>query len=127
MRALFGPLTDGAPLSTHWRIETVHAVRAGAVPVVLSTIYGARFAVEVFRADPDGPPPVGRAGALAVHLVNGGDGSSRTAELAGLGAMALARELERRLAAGASIPRGLTTYRERIAVDPDGIFDIPLA
>src|SRR5690606_5054812 len=33
VRALFGTLADGAPLSTHWRVETVHAVRAGAVPV----------------------------------------------------------------------------------------------
>ncbi len=126
VRALFGALGEGGPLSTHWRIESVHAVRAGAIPVVMSTIYGQRFAVEIFRADPGGPAPIARAGGLALHLVNRGDGSSRTNELAGLGVMALGRALDEQIAAGAQAPAGLETHRDRTARDPRGSFHIPV-
>lgn len=124
VRALFGPLREGSPVSTHWKIEAIYGVREGAVPVVMSTIYGSKFAVEIFRDDPDGPTPVARARGLALHLVNGGDGSSRTSELHGLGVMALGRALQERRAEGAPMPRGLRTFRER---DPNGDFDVPLA
>lgn len=126
VRALFGPLREGSAISTHWRIESLHAARAGAIPLVMSTIDGRRFAVEVFRGDPQGSQPIARAGSLALHLVNQGDGSSRTDELTGLGVMALARALEARLSAGAPIPNALGTHRERTARHPLGSFDVPV-
>jgi hypothetical protein len=126
VRALFGTLEEGSAISTHWRLESVHAVRAGAIPVVMSTIYGGRFALEIFRDEADGPTPIARARGLALHLLNHGDGSSRTAELNGLGVMALGRALEERRAEGAPLPSGLDTYRRRTARDPEGIFDIPV-
>lgn len=125
-RLPFGSLTDGSAISTHWRIESVNAIRGGAIPVVMSTIYGGRFAVEIFRADADGPSPIGRARGLALHLVNEGDGASRTNELQGLGVMALGRALDEQLAAGASLPGGLETYRDRMAQAPNGAFAIRL-
>jgi hypothetical protein len=127
VRALFGPLREGRTLFRHWRIESVHAVRAGAIPVVMSARGGHRFAVEVFRDAADGPPPIARARGLALCLVNGGDGSARTHEAAGRGVMALGRALSARRAAGAPIPRGLLTHAERMAREPDGFFDVPLA
>lgn len=126
VRALFGPLREGSAISTHWRIESLHAARAGAIPLVMSTIDGRRFAVEVFRSDPQGSQPIARAGSLALHLVNQGDGSSRTDELTGLGVMALARALEARLSAGAPIPNALGTHSERTARHPLGSFDVPV-
>lgn len=124
VRALFGPLVEGSPISTHWRLEAVHGVRAGAIPVVLSTTDGQRFAAEIFRDDPGSARPVARAGELALYLVNRGDGHSPTDEAFGLGVMALGRELEGRLAAGALLPSGLGKHGER---DPRGVFDVPLA
>lgn len=124
VRALFGPLVEGSPIATHWRLEAVHGVRAGAIPVVLSTAHGQRFAAEIFRDDPEAARPVARAGGLALYLVNRGDGRSPTDELFGLGVMALGRELEGRLAAGAAVPGGLGKHSER---DPRGVFDVPLA
>lgn len=124
VRALFGSLREGSAISTHWRLESVHAVRAGAIPVVMSTIYGGRFAVEIFREEAEGPNPIARARGLALHLHNNGDGSSRTAELNGLGVMALGRALEARRAEGAPLPAGLDTYRARTAREPHGVFDI---
>lgn len=126
VRALFGALREGSAISTHWHLESVHAVRAGAIPVVMSTIYGGRFGVEIFREEAGGPTPIARARGLALHLLNHGDGTSRTAELNGLGVMALGRALEERRAEGAPLPAGLDTYRRRTARDPDGIFDIPV-
>jgi len=126
VRALFGSLGEGSAISSHWRIESLHAVRSGAIPVVMSTIYGGRFAVEIFRDDPSGPPPIARAGGLALKLVNRGDGGSRTDELRGLGVMALGRALEARLADGAPVPSGLQTFAERMARDPHGAFDVPV-
>jgi hypothetical protein len=124
VRALFGPLREGA-LVEGARIEVIHAVRAGAIPVVLSTAEGNRFAVEVFRLDL-ASPALAPAGPLAVYLVNRGDGRRSTPEPVGLGARALARALERRVAGGAPVPDALTTQRERSARHPAGIFHVPV-
>lgn len=126
VRALFGPLREGSPVSTHWRIESVYAVRSGAIPIVMSTIYGGRFAVEIFRHGAGDARPIATAGSLALFLVNQGDGSSPTSELHGLGVMALGRELEARLAQGATLPPGLVTYSRRTSWDPAGDFGVPL-
>lgn len=124
VEALFGDLT-GRVIEGHWRIEAVHAVRAGAIPVVFSIRTGQRFAAEVFRWDPTDPAPLGRAGELAIYLANGGDGATATHEMGGLGARALGRALQARLASGAPVPEGLTSLGVRSRLHPRGAFDIP--
>ncbi|MFK7989597.1 MAG: hypothetical protein AB8I08_26505 [Sandaracinaceae bacterium] len=123
---LFGSIAVGTAVSTHWRVEKIHAVRAGAIPVVMSTIYGDRFALEVFRDSANGPTPITRTRGLALFLVNGGDGGSPTDELFGLGVMALGAALENE-ATTASIPSALLPHAERHARYPNGAFDIPTA
>lgn len=125
VRALFGALGEGADVGSHWRIEAIFALRAGAIPVVLSTRSGHRFAVEVFRAAAD-PAPLATAGPLGVYVVNRGDGDEPTDEASGLGAIALARALEGRLAAGAPVPADLVTMPERRRRHPTGVFHVPV-
>lgn len=123
---LFGSLRPGTLLEGHWRIERLHGLRAGAIPVVLSARDGSRFAAEVFRADADGPTPVGDAGPLALYLVNRGDGDAATDEVAGLGVQALARALRGRLDEGAEVPDALVTHATRRRAHPAGVFHVPL-
>lgn len=125
-RALFGSLQAGSVIEGA-RIEAVHAPRAGALPVVLTASDGSRFALELFRRDAASAPPLAQAGELALYLVNRGDGRRSTPEPVGLGARALARALEARLAEGAPIPDALTTFAERRALHPGGVFHVPLA
>ncbi|MGE3636516.1 MAG: hypothetical protein AB7P00_41815, partial [Sandaracinaceae bacterium] len=49
--ALFAALPAGAELEGNWRVEAIYDVRGGAIPVVLSTRTGRRFALEVVRHD----------------------------------------------------------------------------
>ena len=126
VQALFGALTPGSALSSHWRIEAVYDVRAGAIPVVLATLSGHRFAVEIFLGGPDAPG-IATAGPLALYLVNRGDGSSSSDESAGLGVMALGNALAARLAEGAVVPDGLVTLAQRRRQHPVGVFHIPTA
>ncbi|MBX3273996.1 MAG: hypothetical protein KF729_27270 [Sandaracinaceae bacterium] len=126
VRALFGALGPGAEIGSHWRLEALYAVRAGAIPVVLSTRSGERFGVEIFRAS-EGAPALATAGGLALYLVNRGDGARASGQAAGLGVEALARVLEGRLTAGAPVPSALTTLDERARAHPTGVFHIPLA
>lgn len=127
VQALFGELREGRAIEGHWTIEARYGVRAGAIPVVMSSLDGSRFALEVFRADDGGPAPLARAGALALYLVNRGDGRSSTPEHAGLGVLALARALSARLAEGAPVPAALSTHAERRVRHPNGVFHVPLA
>ncbi len=124
VRALLGELRAGAGLGS-WRVEAVYDVRAGGIPLVLSTQSGRRFAVEVFRLGDDSAPLV-TARSVGLYLVNRGDGSASTDEAAGLGVAALGRALETRLANGAPIPEALTTLSERRARHPTGIFHVPV-
>lgn len=126
VQALFGQLTPGSALSSHWRIEALYDVRAGAIPVVLATLSGHRFAVEVFLGGADARA-LATAGPLALYLVNRGDGSSSSDESAGLGVMALGRALEARFAEGAVVPEGLGTIADRRRQYPVGVFHIPTA
>ena len=127
VRALFGSLAGGGVVAGGWRVEAVYGERAGAIPVVMSTPSGERFAVEVFRDDARGPAPISRADGLALTLVNRGDGASRTNEQLGLGVMALGGALHARRVEGAPIPEGLRTWRERVELRPDGWYDVPVA
>ena len=123
VRAFLGPLREGATVE-RWRIESVHAVRHGAIPLVLSGA-GGRFAIEILRRDPSLSAPAD-AGPLSILVQNRGDGARATREEQGLGAMAIARALEARIAAGARVPAGLLTQPERAACGPDAILHVPV-
>lgn len=125
VRAFFGTIEPGVVLEGRWTVEAVHAPRMGGVPVVLSD-GGARFAVEVLRRDPEGPSPVARTARVDIFLSNRGDGSHRSDETNGLGAMALGRALAAREAGGAT-PPALMTHRERSSRHPVGIFTVPVS
>ena len=122
-RATLAGLEPGQVIEGHWRVESVFAVRAGAVPVVLSTTRGERFAVEIFRADPSAAAPLAETATLALYLVNRGDGATVTDEAAGLGVRALGRALAARQAVA---PAGLTSLTERQRRHPGGIFHVPV-
>jgi hypothetical protein len=122
-RAALAGLEPGQVLEGHWRVESIFAIRAGAVPVILSTTRGERFAVEIFRADPSAPEPLAQTEALALYLVNRGDGAAVTDEAAGLGVRALGRVLAARRAAA---PSGLTSLVERQRRFPSGVFHVPV-
>ena len=124
VRAFFGELNEGTQLG-HWRLEALYDVRAGGIPLVLSTQSGQRFAVEVFRLG-EGPAPLATAGPVALYLINRGDGASASDEAAGLGVIALGRALEARVAAGAQVPSSLTTLAARRRAHPTGVFHVPV-
>jgi hypothetical protein len=108
-----------------WRIDAIHAVWMGAVPIVLQTDDGERFQVDVLRRSTLGTPGVGNTRALSTFLVNQGDGALRTHEEHGLGAMALAQLLATREAEGANVP-SLLTLEERLCRFPSGSFRVPI-
>ncbi len=89
-------------------------LRAGSLPVELRDPGGRVFAVDLLRHDA-ATPGVARARSIGVYLRNGGRGSAATVEEHGLGAMALARLLAKREAAGVKLPR-LATLREHAAL-----------
>ncbi len=121
-RALF------APILAHGRVGdcvvvAVHAVKMGAIPVVLATADGAHFQVDVLRRDEAGANGVRTAGSLTIALHNGGAGNDRTHEAQGLGAMALLDALAAREAEGAALP-ALLTLSERVQRFPRGVLNV---
>jgi hypothetical protein len=123
--ALFEGLTPGTRLD-RWTLEAVHPVTLGAVPVVMATQDGRRFQVDVLARDPQGPASVASTAHLSLFVQNQGDGSTRTDEEQGLGAMVLADALRQRENAGAPIPE-LLTLDERHRRHPDGSFGVPIS
>lgn len=121
--ALFDGLDPGTHLG-RWTLQSVHPVTLGAVPVVMSTSDGHRFQVDVLARDPNGPAGVANTEHLSLFVQNHGDGSTRTDEEQGLGAMALAEALRRREGAGAELP-DLLTLQQRHRQHPDGSFGVP--
>lgn len=111
--ALFGPIGAGTRVGDA-TIVAVHGVRHGAVPVVLEQD-GRRFAVEVFREEDGGAPPIVRAAGLALFLVNDGTGHTPTVETNGLAVVALGRALAARRGSGAPMPSGLEARSSRVA------------
>ncbi len=131
VEALFRSARTGSSLrlegvEDRWDVISVHGVRNGAIPVVLATSAGDRFAVEVFRDTPDGAAtPIARAEGLALFLVNGGSGSTPTEEVQGRGVMALRRALAAARRDGAAVPAALQTRDARTASMSSHLF--PLA
>lgn len=104
-----------------YRVHSVGLAERGGIPVVLSTVSGETFRVDVLRFDPsDGASGIGAVGYVSVYLRNGGDGRTATNEEHGLGAMALAEELRRREQAGWRPSFALLTRGERNALDRVG-------
>lgn len=106
-----------------WRVVDVLPVKFGAVPVILETMRGERFQVDVLRRERQGRARRGVAETrhYALYLSNAGRGAKPTREEHGLGVMwlaALMRPQERRYAVPA-----LLTLRERIVRYPTGRFD----
>jgi len=120
----FGPIAAGTTIGDRWVVEQVHGVRAGAIPVLLRTQDGTRYAVEVMRRA-DGSGAIDGTERVEVFLSNRADGSTPTPEEQGLGAMALAAALRSREADGA-LPPALHTHAERQADHPHGLFHIPV-
>lgn len=121
VQGLFGDLTPGQRLD-RWSIVAVHAVRFGAIPVVLEGVDGSRFQVDVLRRDV-AFPGVGNTEGLSVFVANRGNGSIPTPEDEGLGAMALAQALHQREQAGATAP-ALLTLSERQVRFPGAPFGV---
>jgi hypothetical protein len=104
-----------------YRVVAVGALERGGVPVQLAHRGGAPFRVDVLRADPSDARGIGVASSVSVYLRNGGDGSTATDEVKGLGAMALAAELARPESAGRKPPAALLTMGERVALDASAL------
>jgi hypothetical protein len=106
-----------------WRVVAVHAVKMGAVPIILETRSGTRFQVDVLRRD--GPTRARRGisetRSHALYLANVGRGSTPTPEEHGLGVMWLAALLRAR--EHHVRPPTLLTLRDRLTRFPDGKFN----
>jgi len=123
VRDLFGDLGAGGALDK-WKIEQVHGVYFGAIPVVMSTAGGTKFQVDVLRRDAAGPDGVGNTDSLSLFVANKGNGADKTDEDQGLGAIALAQALAAREQSGAAIPGELVTLKQRHEKFPDGGYSV---
>jgi hypothetical protein len=103
-------------------VAAVHAVKFGAVAVVMQRPDGSSFQLDVLqRAERDGS--IAQSHRCSVFAVNGGTGRSATAEPDGLAAMALARALVAAEDAGlAALP--LLTHAERARRHPLGSYRV---
>jgi hypothetical protein len=108
----FGGLGPGVVVE-RWRLIAIGDVRDHAMLVEMATADGSRFFVEVMGRDP-AFPGIAHTDQVDLYLCNQGDGASRSHEEHGLGALALARALSAREAAGAQAPQ-LLTLRQRAA------------
>lgn len=121
-RALLSPLVEGSRVLS-WEVVAIGRVEHGAVRVSLRGQDGASFGVEILARDrsPIAPRPPARSERFALHVSNGGDGRSPTAEEQGLAAMALvqivARNEER-----VSLD-GFLTHSERIAAHRSALLE----
>ena len=117
-KALLRELPEGSRLGNKWRVEQIHGVTFGAIPVVLSSIYSGRFQIDIMRRD-DETRGVASTQKLELFVANGGNGHTATDEDHAEAALAMAEVLARSESAA---PRGLLTLRERHARHPDGFF-----
>ncbi len=116
--ALLRDLPEGSKLGNRWRVEQVHGVTFGAIPVVLSSIDSGRFQIDIMRRD-DEARGVASTERLELFVANGGNGNTATDEDHAEAAVAMAEVLARRESA---TPRCLLTLRERQTRHPDGFF-----
>src|SRR5690606_7956053 len=76
-----------------WRVEQVMPLVGGAVPVLMRSPAGKRVQIDVMRAEPEGPPALAQAGALALYVANGGSGATPSGLVETQAARALAARL----------------------------------
>lgn len=119
-----GSIVAGATVE-RWTVVAVHPVTLGALPIVLETVSGHRYQVDVLARDPQGPAGVAETEHFSLYVSNRGDGSSPTDEDQGLGAMALAGALREHERVADSLP-SLLTLRQRNEQHPQGSFGVPL-
>jgi hypothetical protein len=117
-KALLRELPEGSRLANKWRVEQIHGVTFGAIPIVLSSIDSGRFQIDIMRRD-DETRGVASTEKLELFVANGGNGNKLTDEDHAEAAIAMAEVLARSESAA---PRGLLTLRERHARHPDGYF-----
>ncbi len=119
-------LADALPPGTRfgrWRVVAVHSVKLGAIPVVLETLAGERFQVDVLQRDRHVLAKRGIAETkhFALYLANVGRGNTPTPEEHGLGLMWLAALMRRR---EDQVTRPtLLTLRDRLGHFPRGEFN----
>jgi hypothetical protein len=122
LHALTAALPVGTQLHTA-TVAAVHAVKFGAVAVVMRRPDGSAFQLDVLqRAERDGS--IAQSARCSVFAVNGGTGSSATAEPDGLAAMALAQSLAAAERSGLP-PVSLLTHADRARRHPVGNFRVP--
>jgi hypothetical protein len=121
VRAALGHVWVGTQIE-RWTVVAVGDAQHGGIPVTLATKQGVRFRVDVLRRD-DQTLGVANTSELSLYLCNQGHGEKATCEEHGLGAMALARALEKAHAAGAPVP-ALLTLRERNRRFSGGAFSV---
>ncbi len=121
LHALTAALPVGTPLHTA-TVAAVNPVKFGAVAVLMRRPDGSAFQLDVLqRAEHDGS--IAQSARCSVFAVNGGTGSSATAEPDGLSAMALAQALVAAEVAGVSaLP--LLTHAERARRHPMGSYRV---
>lgn len=108
-----------------WSIEKVHAVRFGAIAVVMRTPAGEAFQVDVLRRDPLGHGVAGVAETehFSVFVANRGDGSKATEEWQARGAKVLAHHIRRTERGGSPLPQ-LMTFSQRAEQHPFGNYGV---
>ncbi len=121
VRAVLGGLQIGSRIE-RWTIVAILDPSHGGIPVVMATATGERFRVDVLRRD-DAALGVANTSQLSLYLCNQGRGTLATEEEHGLGAMALARALEKTEKTAAQLPR-LLTLRERNQRFQGGTFSV---
>ena len=106
-----------------YSVVAVHEVHHGAIPVILENANGRRFQVDVMRRLAGSPEAPASTHALSFYLANEGNGSKKSREALGLGAMALASAVAVR---GGAIPAELLSMTERSARFPGGNFAVAI-
>lgn len=121
-RALLAPLTEGARLLS-WEVVAIEPMELGAARVRLRGDGGDTFAIEILARDrsPLAARPPAQTDRFSLHVSNGGDGRSPTAEEQGLAAMALVQIVARNEAHVAA--DGFLTHAERIAAHPVALLE----
>lgn len=105
-----------------WSIEQVHAVRFGAIAVVMRTPTGDAFQVDVLRRERD-VAGIAETNNFSVFVANRGDGSKATEEWQARGAKVLAHHLSRTERGGSPLPQ-LMTFSQRAAQHPFGNYGV---
>jgi hypothetical protein len=120
---LVSPLTAGSRFG-RWRLEKIGELDQGALEVTVSGAAGT-FHLEILARDASAwmSKAPGETEHFAVHVVNEGDGSSRTDEDHGLSAMTLATFIAKNESVEAA--EGFSTLAHRLDLERRGLLRRP--